>query len=96
MLGPDPDTLTEVLADLGERHIRYGVKAHYFPSVGVAMTYALKKTLKDTWTDEMEIAWCEVYDEMSADLMQSILNARWEFPTLSDERESPPLATSMQ
>jgi hypothetical protein len=34
MLGPDVETHTEILTDLGERHIVYGVKPHYFRSWG--------------------------------------------------------------
>jgi hypothetical protein len=32
MLGPDTETLNEILTDLGKRHIKYGVLPHFFPS----------------------------------------------------------------
>ena len=68
------DSLEEVLRELGERHIKYGIKAHFFPSVGVAMNFALKDTMKDAWTTEIEQAWFEVYDALSGALMRTILN----------------------
>ena len=106
MLGPDTETLEEILSELGKRHIKYGVSPvrnerflgcfcrtgrgkgnsqslfarlilsqfqHFFPFMGQAVVYALSETLKDEWTKEIEDAWVEVYDELSAEIMKSIL-----------------------
>lgn len=73
MLGPDIDTLNEVLEDLGKRHIRYQVKPHYFPYMGKAIRYALAEALGDQYTKDVEAAWVEVYDELSGAIMKSIL-----------------------
>jgi hypothetical protein len=32
MLGPDIELLTEILLDLGKKHVNYGVKPEFFPS----------------------------------------------------------------
>lgn len=32
MLGPDIELLTEILLELGQKHVAYGVKPEYFPS----------------------------------------------------------------
>ena len=74
MLGPDTETLNEILTDLGKRHIKYGVLPHYFPFMGHAVVYALKESIGDTMTPEVTEAWVEVYDELSGQIMKSILN----------------------
>jgi hemoglobin-like flavoprotein len=74
MLGPDTETLNEVLTDLGKRHIKYGVLPHFFPFMGQAVVYALKEFIEDSMTPEVTEAWIEVYDELSGTIMKSILN----------------------
>jgi hemoglobin-like flavoprotein len=74
MLGPDTETLCEILNDLGKRHIGYGVKPHYFPFMGHAVLYALQETLGDKWTPQMHDAWVEIFDILSGEIMKSILN----------------------
>ena len=74
LLGPDQETMTELLEDLGRRHVKYGVKAQYIPLMGQAIAQALEETLgKEHWTEEAESAWYTVYDEMSKDIMMAIL-----------------------
>ena len=73
LMGPDYETLDEILTDLGKRHVSYGVKAHYFPFMGKAIVCALKQTLGDNWTPEAASAWNEVYQEISGAIMKSIL-----------------------
>jgi hemoglobin-like flavoprotein len=34
MLGPDIELLTEIMLDLGVKHVTYGVKHEYFPIMG--------------------------------------------------------------
>jgi hypothetical protein len=34
MLGPDIELLTEIMLDLGVKHVTYGVKPEYFPIMG--------------------------------------------------------------
>jgi hypothetical protein len=36
MLGPDIELLTEIMLDLGAKHLRYGVKPDMFPRMGEA------------------------------------------------------------
>lgn len=74
MLGPDTETLTEVLNELGKRHIKYGVKASFFPFMGKSLLHAMSLKLGNEWTSELEAAWIEVYEELSGEIMKSILN----------------------
>lgn len=74
MLGPDTETLLEILEELGKRHIKYGVSPHYFPFMGQAVLFALSKALGKAWNKELEDAWIEVYELLSGEIMKSILN----------------------
>lgn len=73
MLGPDADTLSEILDDLGKRHVKYGVKAQFYPFMGHAIVHALS-VLHDDWNVTLQDAWVEVYDHLCADIMRSTLN----------------------
>ena len=75
LVGPDYETLEEILTDLGKRHVGYGVKAHYFPFMGKAIMFAMEETLGDKWTPETQAAWNEVYQDVSGTIMKSILIA---------------------
>ena len=70
MLGPDIELLTEMLYDLGEKHVRYGVKPAYFPVMGVALICTLEECLgSDKFTPSMKEAWVEVYQALSSDMI---------------------------
>jgi hemoglobin-like flavoprotein len=45
MLGPDVELLTEILLELGHRHVRYGVKPEYFPSLGKVLIDILSEAI---------------------------------------------------
>jgi hemoglobin-like flavoprotein len=74
LLGPDVETLTEILSQLGRRHINYEVKPEFFPVMGKAIRDALAETLKEEWTKDVDDAWCTVYNELSAEIVKSMLN----------------------
>ena len=71
MLGPDIELLTEILLDLGAKHVGYGVKPEYFPSMGRALIYAVKEQLGERFTDETKDAWVEVYGALSYDMIRA-------------------------
>jgi hemoglobin-like flavoprotein len=68
MLGPDIELLTEIMTELGEKHVRYGVNKEMFPVMGEALVYTLQMTLKDSFTDSIKDAWIETYDALSKDM----------------------------
>ena len=57
----DVDELVPVVAALGKRHARYGVRAEHFDSVGVALLWTLQKGLGPTFTPQVRDAWAAVY-----------------------------------
>jgi hemoglobin-like flavoprotein len=71
MLGPDIELLTEILLDLGAKHVGYGVKPEYFPSMGRALIYSVKSQLGDRFTDDTKDAWVEVYGALSYDMIRA-------------------------
>mmetsp|Transcript_45789 Transcript_45789/g.110985 ORF Transcript_45789/g.110985 Transcript_45789/m.110985 type:complete len:160 (+) Transcript_45789:141-620(+) len=71
MLGPDIELLTEILLDLGHKHVGYGVKPEYFPSMGRALIYAVKENLGEKFNDETKDAWIEVYGALSYDMIRA-------------------------
>jgi hypothetical protein len=73
MLGPDMDTLYEVLIDLGEQHARYGVQPAFFPAMGAALILTLEEVLGfDVMTDPVKEAWMDTYDALSSIMMRAM------------------------
>ena len=61
MLGPDIELLTEILLDLGKKHVTYGVKPEYFPSMGRALVFTVETMLgEEHFTRQVKDAWVEV------------------------------------
>jgi hypothetical protein len=75
LLGPDHELLTEILADTGARHVKFGVKVSYIPYLGKALSAALGNVLGSQWTSEVAQAWNIVMDELAADIMNAIAKA---------------------
>jgi hemoglobin-like flavoprotein len=71
MLGPDIDLLTEILLELGQKHVSYGVKPEYFPSMGRALIHAVSGCLGDSFSTEIKDSWVEVYGALSYDMIRA-------------------------
>ena len=72
LLGPDAEALAEILADLGKKHVRLGVKEDFFPIMGEALMEALGQLLGDKLTSEMKEAWTIVYNALSSEMIRSM------------------------
>lgn len=62
------DRLEEIsreIADMGRRHVAYGVKPSHYKLVGDALLWTLKHGLGKDWTPEVEAAWRECYTTLS-------------------------------
>ena len=71
LAGPEIELLTEIMLDLGEKHVRYGVRAEFFPAMGTALIHAVSQVLgEDNFTDEIRADWLEVYGALSYDMIR--------------------------
>jgi hemoglobin-like flavoprotein len=59
------DAARPSLESLGRLHVRYGVEASHYDTVGAALLWTLEQGLGEAWTDEVEAAWTELYDEVA-------------------------------
>jgi hypothetical protein len=71
LLGPDSAMMSDILSELGEKHVKYGVKPHHFAAMGEALMGVLAELLGDRFDKETRDAWCEVYQLMSCDMIQA-------------------------
>jgi methyl-accepting chemotaxis protein len=63
-LGPDLDPLTEHLLELGQRHVRYGVKPEYLSIMGRSVIFALEQILGAKFTLDDVKDWTAVFQLM--------------------------------
>jgi hemoglobin-like flavoprotein len=56
-----PEQLVPEVADLGRRHVRYGVRDDQYGSVGTALLWTLERGLGPAFTPEVREAWAEAY-----------------------------------
>ena len=75
LLGPDSEALAEILAELGKKHVRLGVKEDFFPIMGVALISALKETLGADWNEDIQAAWGDVYERLSSSMIAAMKRA---------------------
>ncbi|CAJ1936887.1 unnamed protein product [Cylindrotheca closterium] len=71
MLGPDSELLTEILLELGQRHVRYGVDTSYYPAMGKVLLVVLDDVLDEkTFTPQVRKDWEEVYTALYTDMIE--------------------------
>ncbi|KAL7578888.1 hypothetical protein ACA910_006863 [Epithemia clementina (nom. ined.)] len=73
MLGPDLEFFEDILRQVGHRHKSMGVSPSFFPYMGQALVHAVEKYLGKSLTAEQRIAWKEVYDSISNEIVKNIL-----------------------
>ncbi|MFL5496148.1 MAG: globin family protein [Gemmatimonadales bacterium] len=61
-----PEDLVSEVADLGRRHVHYGVHESQYDSVGTALLWTLEQGLGEHFTPETRDAWTEAYQLVSA------------------------------
>jgi len=75
MLGPDAELLTDVMADLGKKHVKMGITdASYYEVMGESLLLALSNILGKDFTPEMEESWTIVYGELSGAMLAEVGN----------------------
>jgi len=64
-----PQQIVPAVRTLGKRHAQYGVQPEHYALVGEALLWALKSSLGQDYTPEVEAAWASAYGLLST-LMQ--------------------------
>ena len=71
MLGESDAELTIMMRDLGEKHVKYGVKPEYFPYMKRAISKMMQEKLTVKFKDEDKHAWDEVLTALIADMTKA-------------------------
>lgn len=72
LLGPDIELLTEIMTELGTKHVLYGVKPTMFPIMGECLVAALEDLLpKAKFTPLVKESWRDVYSALADDMMKA-------------------------
>ena len=62
------------VAEMGIRHIQYGVKPSHYKMVGEAMLWMLSKALGSEWDHATATAWLQCYEELTVAMTQKIIH----------------------
>lgn len=65
------DELLDEIKALALRHTRYGVKEDHYKAVGEALLWTLEQGLGEYWNEELDIAWKDFYDTLSAEMISA-------------------------
>lgn len=77
MLGPDMETIEEILGELGGRHARYGVQPAFFPIMGAALVTTLEEMLGAAiMTDAVKEAWMDTFDALASHMIVAMTRER--------------------
>ncbi len=60
-----PEQLLPAVADMGRRHVAYGVKESHYDVVGEALLWTLEQGLGEAFTGETREAWAAVYEVLA-------------------------------
>ena len=63
------DPLLPRIEELARRHVGYGVSARHYPSVGLALIWALEQALGPAFTAEDRAAWITAYGILSTTMI---------------------------
>jgi len=65
-----PDELADMLKELGERHVDYGVGPEHYPIVGAVLLETFADFLGSHWTQAHHDAWTKGYEAVSSLMLQ--------------------------
>ncbi len=83
----NPEQLLPVVEQLGQRHVRYGVKDDHYETVGTALLWTLSQGLGEAFTPEVREAWAETYSLLSITMKRGAQRLE-PLPLVSSGRES--------
>ena len=63
------DELKGDIVAMAKRHKGYGVKPQHYSMAGIALIWALQKTLADEWNEDIRSAWVNCYAILSGTMI---------------------------
>jgi hemoglobin-like flavoprotein len=66
-----PESIRQAVADLGVRHVSYGVTEAQYDTVGAALLWTLGQGLGPAFTKDVEVAWTEAYTLLATIMKQA-------------------------
>ncbi|KAK3105434.1 hypothetical protein FSP39_025157 [Pinctada imbricata] len=69
----NPEKIKDVMEQLGGRHVNYTSKYDYIDLMGPQFVYAIKPRLEDTWNEELEEAWLQLFKVMTYHMKQGMI-----------------------
>lgn len=95
-LGPDVELLTEIMSNLGTKHVRYGVTVDMFPFMGISLIETLEEILGSSVMNEAaKEAWLETFADLTEDMIKVMTKRTpWQLlPLLHTVRKSTSVQT---
>lgn len=68
----EPEKLDILLRELGKKHYSYGAKQEHIDYIGPQFVLAIKPSLEDRWTDELQEAWLALFNYMGVIIKASM------------------------
>jgi nitric oxide dioxygenase len=60
-----PEVLGDMLQELGQRHVTYGIRPEHYPLVGAVLLETFADFLGKHWTQAHHDAWAQAYEAVS-------------------------------
>jgi hypothetical protein len=73
VLGPDTESLKEVLSEMGSKNMRDGFKPEYFQHLGQAFREVLQGTLGELWMRREDEAWEDFFAEVTLEITKAVV-----------------------
>ncbi len=67
----NPEGLAQVLRQLGEKHVNYGVKPDHYPKVAEVLLATMKSMAGDAWTNELQRAWSDALNQVAMHMLSA-------------------------
>lgn len=65
------DQLGEDITQLAQRHVQYGVKAHHYNTVSIALLWTLQHGLGRDWNEQVKEAWETCFNALSESMIKA-------------------------
>ena len=65
-----PEVLGDMLRELGQRHVTYGVRPEHYAIVGAILLETFADFLGEHWTAALHDAWAQAYEAVSAIMLE--------------------------